>query len=172
MKKEFIDRINTNDETKFIFQSNAIEGEWGEREFAHAMEAWEYLKAQDVLSRSDILKTHRLLMREQPIPKKYIGKIRDVQVWIGGREGLPYESIWENLHAWLGSMADVHIGADEEYLKRLHVQYEYIHPFIDGNGRTGRMFYNWSRIKAGLPIHVIYEHEKHDYYKWFQKETL
>ena len=47
MKKEFIDRINTNDETKFIFQSNAIEGEWGEREFAHAMEAWEYLKAQD-----------------------------------------------------------------------------------------------------------------------------
>jgi len=51
--------------------------------------------------------------------------------------------------------------------KKLHVHYEAIHPFIDGNGRTGRMFMNYWRVKVGLPILVIKELERHEYYEWF-----
>ena len=53
--------------------------------------------------------------------------------------------------------------------KASHIAYERIHPFIDGNGRTGRMFMNWQRLKAGLPILVIKEKEKQEYYKWFNE---
>ena len=49
-----------------------------------------------------------------------------------------------------------------------HVKFESIHPFVDGNGRTGRLLMNWIRIKIGLPILVIKESEKFEYYKWFE----
>ena len=42
-----------------------------------------------------------------------------------------------------------------------------VHPFIDGNGRTGRIFMNWWRVKNGLPILVIKETARQEYYKWF-----
>ena len=48
-----------------------------------------------------------------------------------------------------------------------HIGFEKIHPFIDGNGRLGRILMNWQRIQCGLDILVIWEIEKQEYYKWF-----
>ena len=49
-----------------------------------------------------------------------------------------------------------------------HAEFEKIHPFIDGNGRIGRMIMNWQRLKNGLPLLIIRESEKHEYYRWFE----
>jgi Fic family protein len=51
--------------------------------------------------------------------------------------------------------------------KEAHIEFEYIHPFVDGNGRVGRMVYNAHRLLLGQPIHIIEESEKNEYYKWF-----
>ena len=42
-----------------------------------------------------------------------------------------------------------------EAVAALHVRFESIHPFIDGNGRTGRILLNFELMKAGLlPVNI------------------
>jgi hypothetical protein len=53
--------------------------------------------------------------------------------------------------------------------KKAHVAFETIHPFVDGNGRIGRILMNWQRLQEGLPILIIHEGpEQMEYYKWFK----
>ncbi|MBU3924194.1 MAG: Fic family protein [Nanoarchaeota archaeon] len=44
-----------------------------------------------------------------------------------------------------------------------HHKFEKIHPFFDGNGRTGRMLMNYILIKEKYPPIVIYKKNKNDY---------
>lgn len=44
-----------------------------------------------------------------------------------------------------------------------HIQFEKIHPFSDGNGRTGRMVMNYSLLAHNLPPLIIKKSEKNTY---------
>jgi len=49
-----------------------------------------------------------------------------------------------------------------------HIHFEKIHPFVDGNGRMGRILMNWQRVKVGLQPLIIWASERQAYYAWFK----
>lgn len=59
-----------------------------------------------------------------------------------------------------------HAKAKEDKLAAIldtHIQFERIHPFSDGNGRTGRMLMNYSLLQEGFPPLIIEKETKAQY---------
>lgn len=56
-----------------------------------------------------------------------------------------------------------------EELARLHDEFERIHPFIDGNGRTGRLILNLVLVRLGYPPVVIFKRQRDAYLTAMQR---
>lgn len=158
----------------FLQQSNYIEGEYCSESLDDAVEAWKFLIDKKHLTVGYILKTHGILMKSRELEEKYKGKFRDISVMVGGNVCPPAKEVAGRLERWLNNFNNIDFeiendSSKETMIKHLHVRFEHIHPFVDGNGRIGRIILNWQRIKSGLPVLIINEgYEQREYYKWFK----
>lgn len=168
-KKIIFDKNKTINE--FLRESNAIEGVYGDDPLFDAMDAWNFAVSQEEMTDNVVLEIHKRLMRRQY--PQIAGKWRNCDVWIGGTCKKYVDQallLWELRIALMAIYSSRFPKTKIPFLMaaKAHVMFEECHPFIDGNGRTGRIIYNWHRMKIGLPIHVIHTgNEQQEYYEWF-----
>jgi Fic family protein len=58
-----------------------------------------------------------------------------------------------------------------ERLAELHARLEQIHPFLDGNGRTGRLILNLILVRLGYPPAIIYKGDRARYLAGLRPQT-
>lgn len=120
----------------------------------------ESVHAGDKLEVEHLLEAHRRLMAHSPTPE-FGGEIRYLQNWIGGRS--PAEAYYVPPPAQLipEVLADLMTFVRESRLPVLaktaiaHAQFETIHPFADGNGRTGRALIHLILRADGLVTRTV-----------------
>jgi Fic family protein len=120
------------------------------------------------LNKVDILKIHYILYKD--MCPNFAGNYRDSEVWVSSKGDeekyavCPYLLIkdeMDNFFSWLFSKKNEHpliIAAEA------HVKFVSIHPFIEGNGKTGRLIMNLILLQNGYtPIIIKAYREKEKY---------
>ncbi|MGI6766276.1 MAG: Fic family protein [Lentihominibacter sp.] len=132
-------------------------------------EAFDYInelvKEKAPLSESIIKQIHYLVLADKRDDR---GVYRKVPVRIMGAQHEPVQpyliipKMEQLLHEYAESSE--HIVTK---IAKFHIEFEAIHPFIDGNGRTGRLLVNLELMKAGFPPIDIKYTDRLTYYKAF-----
>jgi Fic family protein len=144
-------------------ESNLIENIDDPAADAAMEEAWLRLARRDRLTLETVLYTHQLITAAQL--GDHAGRLRQVRVMVGGRICPPQEQVSGLLADWLRDMQ----RWKELDPQAMHVKFEHIHPFIDGNGRTGRLLLWWHQIRLGQAPILLRASERWDYYEWFRE---
>ncbi len=146
------------------------------REVQNAYEAYELMLSLNPLSVDDLLRAHGLMMKGL-VPEN--GRFRSGSVGIfDGRNNLvhvapPASSVpylISSLFSWY-QRSGLHPLIKSAVF---HYEFEYIHPFQDGNGRTGRMWHSmllgvWKEMFFWLPVEELIQSRQSDYYEAFNE---
>lgn len=86
--------------------------------------------------------------------------------WMDASKGLKaYAEEWFESGMALSEPTDHPIA----HLAELHAGFERIHPFRDGNGRTGRLALNLMLVRLGYPPAIIYNKDRAKYLRWLER---
>lgn len=90
-----------------------------------------------------------------------------------GMKPPPWTEVDHLVMDWVKSADALKEPSDEislpEKLARLHNKFEQIHPFLDGNGRTGRLVLNLLLGRLGYPPAIIYKRDRDKYLRAMQR---
>jgi len=120
------------------------------------------LAAAPEVTLDGLLEVHRLLLQGTRLAE-YAGSVRTQQNWIGGSSYNPCSAAFvppppDHVHELLADLCEFANTDDLPTLAQAavaHAQFETIHPFIDGNGRTGRALIHVILRRRGLAPRMV-----------------
>jgi Fic family protein len=149
--------------------------------YGQAIEPGEWTNGE-LLSLTELRNIHRVLMAKvwevAPHPsateREAPGSFRehDIRPFGGGMQPPPWPEVpglvadWTKEVATMGatiSSGEVEARAVPVKLAEIHGGFERIHPFLDGNGRTGRLVLNLVLVRLGYPPGVIFKRQRNAY---------
>ena len=136
-----------------------------------AIAAYDRLNELNPYKLNDLLEAHRLMMGDV---LKQAGAFRDKPV--GVYKGKEVVHVAPPAHKISGLMAELLAWAKESDAHPLivssvfHYEFEFIHPFMDGNGRMGRlwqtlMLAQWKPLFADMPLESVIKMHQQEYYQ-------
>lgn len=140
------------------------------KEVQNAYEAYELMLRLNPASIDDLLKAHKLMMNGL-VPEN--GRFRSGGVGVYDGDVLihmapPAKYVPEHIHnlfVWY-QHSELHPLIKSAVF---HYEFEFIHPFADGNGRIGRMWHSlllgkWKELFFWLPIEELIQSRQKEYY--------
>lgn len=162
----------TTDQITAILDGKSIIAPINEvQEVRNAIKAYQLLDELNPCNINDLLRTHRV-MEAGLIDDAGCFRAKDVGV-ASGEEIIHYAPPAERVPGLMQDLFDWLTHSEEHPLIKsciFHYEFEFIHPFSDGNGRTGRLWQTlilskWRSVFAYLPIeNIVYKYRK-EYYR-------
>lgn len=118
-----------------------------------------------VLTETIIRQIHSIVLNHRPDAR---GTYRQIEVRIGGTPYVPPHPML--IKQQMSDLLRNYHSSTINLIKRIaifHLDFERIHPFIDGNGRTGRLIANLELMKYGFPPIDIKFEDRLNYYECF-----
>ena len=167
----------TEEKVTAILEGKRVLGSLKEiTEVKGAIALYENIDKFDYQNLDDLLKAHKILMQDL---LKEAGSFRNSNVGVGNLNEIVHiappakqiPKLMQNLFDWL--KVDIHPLIKSSVF---HYEFEFIHPFVDGNGRTGRFWqtlilYNWKKVFLNIPIESIVRDTQEKYYKAIEKSS-
>lgn len=127
---------------------------------------------KEELTKKLILLIHKILIggMDDNIAGRFRQKGEYVRV--GTHIGSPPEHVERLIDNLLLEYFSDHTNYFIDKIAKFHLEFERIHPFLDGNGRIGRVIVNFQFLRLGFPRIIIRNKEKQDYYSAFREYDI
>jgi len=90
----------------------------------------------------------------------------DIAPFPGGMQPPPWSEVSALTRDWVSDVRKLRKVGDPTLIERLadlHARFEQIHPYLDGNGRTGRLTLNLVLVRLDYPPAIIYKGDRARY---------
>lgn len=141
------------------------------REVKNALQAYNLLLTLNPCEEKDLLKAHKLMMANLV---ERNGKYRNGGVGVfDGNQVVHVAPPADRVPALMAELFEWLKTAEDHILIKscvFHYEFEFIHPFEDGNGRMGRLWQTvilkeWKSVFAWLPIETLIKENQEEYYR-------
>ncbi len=157
-------------------QGYAEAAHWVYRQAIH-----NHYSSERIITLAELREIHRLVVepawRHSPPadqdPREGPGSFRrqDINPFALGMTPPPWPDVPPLVTEWLKAANESPADASHHVVRlaELHAQFERIHPFRDGNGRTGRLVLNLMLVRGGYPPAVIYKKDRQKYLRGLER---
>ena len=164
----------TEDQTRLIFETNTVDAGDGIPvddilETVHHFRAIDYVidVAEEELSEDIIKRLHYILKhdtRDAALSWFAVGDYKRRANMVGGHETTKPKDVPAEMRLLLSEYNAKKTVTVNDVIA-LHAEFEYIHPFQDGNGRVGRLVALKECLRHGIVPFIIEDSKKHFYYR-------